>query len=113
MIEACDGKKKRTVKTPSAGIEWLYHILKDNGFKKNLLYNSHPNLYLSNTWEKIRLWCLSKGIKDDPNYEYTRLFVPDDKRDEIQKLVDDSGETFGESKVDPKFKTINKDDSWF
>ncbi len=113
LIEACDGKKKRTVKTPSAGIEWLYHILKDNGFKKNLLYNSHPNLYLSNTWEKIRLWCLSKGIKDDPNYEYTRLFVPDDKRDEIQKLVDDSGETFGESKVDPKFKTINKDDSWF
>tara|TARA_Y100001938_G_scaffold151124_1_gene246281 strand:- start:10159 stop:11091 length:933 start_codon:yes stop_codon:yes gene_type:complete len=113
LSEACDGKKKRTVRTPSAGIEWLYHILQGNGFKKNLLYNSHPNLYLSNTWEKIRLWCLSKGIKDDPNYEYTKLFVPDDKRDEIQKLVDDSDETFGESKVDPKFKTINKDDSWF
>ena len=113
LIEACDSPKKRTVRTPNAGIEWLYHILQGNGFKKNLLYNSHPNLYLSNTWEKIRLWCFSKGIKDDPKYEFTKLFVPDDKRDEIQKLVDDSGKTFGESKIDPKFKTVNKDDCWF
>jgi len=113
LIDACDSKKKRTVRTPSAGIEWLYHILQGNGFKKNLLHNSHPNLYLSNTWEKIRLWCMSKGVKDDPNYEFTKLFIPDDKRDEIQKLVDDSGETFGESKLDPKFTIINKDDSWF
>ena len=113
LTEACNSPKKRTVRTPNAGIEWLYHILQGNGFKKNLLYNSHPNLYLSNTWEKIRLWCLSKGIKDDPNYEFTKLFVPDDKRDEIQKFVDDSGETFGESKIDPKFKTVNKDDCWF
>ena len=113
LIEGCESKKKRTVKTPSAGIEWLYHILKDNGFKKNLLFNSHPNLYLSNVWEKIRLWCLSKGIKDNPNYQFTRLFVPDDKREDIQKLVDDSDETFDESKVDPNFKIIDEEDSWF
>ena len=113
LIEACDSKKKRTVRTPSAGMEWLNLILQGNGFKKNLLHNSHPNLYLSNTWEKIRLWCMSKGVKDDPNYQFTKLFIPDDKRDEIQKLVDDSGETFGESKLDPKFTIINQDDSWF
>ena len=113
LIEGCESKKKRTVKTPSAGIEWLYHILKDNGFKKNLLFNSHPNLYLSNVWEKIRLWCLSKGIKDNPNYQFTRLFVPDDKREDIQKFVDDSDETFIESKVDPNFKIIDEEDSWF
>lgn len=113
LIEGCESKKKRTVRTPSAGIEWLYHILKDNGFKKNLLFNSHPNLYLSNVWEKIRLWCLSKGIKDNPNYQFTRLFVPDDKREDIQKFVDDSDETFGESKVDPNFKIIDEEDSWF
>jgi hypothetical protein len=113
LIEGCESKKKRTVKTPSAGIEWLYHILKDNGFKKNLLFNSHPNLYLSNVWEKIRLWCLSKGIKDNPNYQFTKLFVPDDKREDIQKFVDDSDETFSESKVDPNFKIIDEEDSWF
>jgi hypothetical protein len=113
LIEACNSKKKRTVRTPSAGMEWLNLILQGNGFKKNLLHNSHPNLYLSNTWEKIRLWCMSKGVKDDPNYQFTKLFIPDDKRDEIQKLVDDSGETFGESKLDPKFTIINQDDSWF
>ena len=56
---------------------------------------------------------MSKGVKDDPNYQFTKLFIPDDKRDEIQKLVDDSGETFGESKLDPKFTIINQDDSWF
>ena len=87
--------------------------MKDNGFKKNLLFNSHPNLYLSNVWEKIRLWCLSKGIKDNPNYQFTRLFVPDDKREDIQKFVDDSDETFTESKVDPNFKIIDEEDSWF
>jgi len=113
LIEACNSKKKRTVRTPSAGMEWLNLILQGNGFKKNLLHNSHPNLYLSNTWEKIRLWCMSKGVKDDPNYQFTKLFIPDDKRDEVQKLVDDSGETFGESKLDPKFTIINQDDSWF
>ena len=113
LIEGCESKKKRTVRTPSAGIEWLYHILKDNGFKKNLLFNSHPNLYLSNVWEKIRLWCLSKGIKDNPNYQFTKLFVPADKREDIQKLIDDSDETFSESKVDPNFKIIDEEDSWF
>jgi len=41
------------------------------------------------------------------------LFVPDDKREDIQKFVDDSDETFSESKVDPNFKIIDEEDSWF
>ena len=106
LIEACESNKKRTVRVPSAGIEWLYHILQDNGFKKNLLHNSHPNLYLSNTWEKIRLWCLSHGVKDDPTSKYTKLFIPDENREQIEKMVNDSGQTFTESKRDPNFSEI-------
>ena len=106
LENACNGAKKLTKRIPSAGIEWLYHILQDNGYKKNLLYNSHPNLYLSNTWEKIRLWCLSKGVKDDPTSKYTRLFIPDESREFIEKIVKDSGQTFTESKKDPNFLEV-------
>ena len=35
-------------------------LMQDNGYKKNLLFNTHPKLYLSNM-EKIRLWVLSHG----------------------------------------------------
>ncbi len=107
LIEACESNKKRTVRVPSAGIEWLYHILQGNGYKKNLLYNSHPNLYLSNTWEKIRLWCLSNGAKDDPTSKHTKLFVPDENREQMEKMVKDSGQTFTESKRNPNFTEVS------
>ena len=106
LENACKGKKKRIMREPTNGVEWLYHILQDNGYKKNLLYNSHPNLYLSNTWEKIRLWCLEKGALDDPTSEYTKLFIPDENREAVEKIVKDSGQTFGESKKNPNFLQI-------
>ena len=74
LIKALDSKKKQ-VKNTKSGIEWLYHILQGNGYKKNLLHNSHPNLFLSNSWEKIRLWCLSKGVLDNPTKEFTKCFT--------------------------------------
>ena len=106
LENACKGKKKRIMREPTNGVEWLYHILQDNGYKKNLLYNSHPNLYLSNTWEKIRLWCLEKGALDDPTSQYTKLFIPDENREAVEKIVKDSGQTFGESKKNPNFLQI-------
>ncbi len=63
-------------------------------------------LYLSNTWEKIRLWCLEHGAKDDPTSKYTRLFVPDENREQMEKIVKDSGQTFTESKRDPNFSQV-------
>jgi hypothetical protein len=87
-------------------MEWMYHILQDNGYKKNLLYNTHPNLYLSNSWEKIRLWCLKNGAVDDPISKYTKLSIPDDKLEDVKKLIEDSGQEFGESKKDPNFAQI-------
>ena len=81
----------------------------DNGYKKNLLYNTHPNLYLSNVWEKIRLWVLDQGIKDDPTSQYTRFFVPEEKRAELEELIKDFEPV--ESKTDPNFLK-NKVEFW-
>ena len=116
LTDALDSKKKQ-VKNTKSGIEWLYHILQGNGYKKNLLHNSHPNLFLSNSWEKIRLWCLSKGVLDNPTKEFTKLWIPDEKRDEIQKLVDEvggvteTGKKLEHSLKDPTFN--DKENEWW
>ena len=75
MQEAIDNKPKRDC---GDGPKWLWHILQGNVYKKNILYNTHPNLYLSNVWEWIRLYCMERGIKDDPLSEYTKFFLPED-----------------------------------
>ena len=106
LESALSSPKKRVVREPSAGMEWMYHISQNNGYKKNLLYNTHPNLYLSNSWEKIRLWCLKNGAVDDPISKYTKLSIPDDKLEDVKKLIEDSGQEFGESKRDPNFAQI-------
>ena len=116
LTNALDSKKKKVNSTKS-GVEWLYHILQGNGYKKNLLHNSHPNLFLSNSWEKIRLWCMGKGVLDDPTKEFTRLWIPDEKRDEIQKIVDDAGglgengKKLEHSLKDPTFN--DKENQWW
>ena len=106
LEDSLGSDKKKVVREPGAGMEWMYHILQGNGYKKNLLYNTHPNLYLSNSWEKIRLWCLKNGAVDDPISKYTKLSIPDDKREDVEKLIKDSGQEFGESKKDPNFAQI-------
>ena len=30
---------------------------------------------------------MSKGVLDDPTKEFTRLWIPDERRDEIQKML--------------------------
>ena len=117
LIHALDNSKKKTIKNTKSGVEWLYHILQGNGYKKNLLHNSHPNLFLSNSWEKIRLWCLKKGVLDTPTKEFTKLWIPDEKRDEIQKLVDEvggvteTGKKLEHSLKDPTFN--DKENQWW
>lgn len=90
---------------------WLYHILQDNGYKKNILYNTHPDLPLSNVMEGLRLYCMDFGVHDDPTSKYTRLFIPNEQiKEKIIKELD--GETFGESKKDPKFTINAKTEFW-
>jgi len=78
---------------PKATRSWLYHILKlgGDGYKRHLLANTHPNLFASNSWERVRCWCMEQGVLDDPNSKYTRLWVPDDAKKHIQDLIDEYG----------------------
>lgn len=97
-----DALKDTHIQQSKYNKEWLYHILNGNEYKQNILYNTHPDLPLSNVMEGLRLYCMDFGIKDDPMSEYTRLFVPDDNIE--QKIINElSGETFGEIKRDPSF----------
>lgn len=89
--------------------QWLYHILEGNEYKQNILYNTHPDLPLSNVMEGIRLYCMQFGVKDDPNSKFTRLFIPNDTIKD--KIVNDlNGETFGPSERDPSFVMNAKSD---
>ena len=94
------------------GREWLYHIINENGYKKNILYNTHRDLHLSNSWEHLRKWCLMMGAVDDPNDTDVRLSIPEDKVEEIKKLLDDPAwidRSYAISpKRDPKFVKVNK-----
>jgi hypothetical protein len=91
--------------------QWLYHILQGNEYKRNILYNTHPDLPLSNVMEGLRLYCMDFGIQDDPTSKYTRLFIPNDEIK--QKVIDElNGEEFGASDKDPKFE-INANAEFF
>ena len=105
MIESLPTVKRE----PGSGKEWLWHILKCNSYKKNLLFNSHPNLFASNVWEILRLWVMQQGVQDDPNSTFTKLSVPDDMREELEKMVD--GLDFGETRENPMF--VVKENKFF
>jgi hypothetical protein len=119
LIDALENsKKKKTTKT-KYGVEWLYHILQGNGYKKNLLHNSHPDLHKSNAWEGIRQWCLDRGVKDTPDEIYTKLWIPEENKEAVQKIIDEAGsvdykgDPLGESKQDPKWSKNYSDNKFF
>ena len=108
MQEAIDNKPKRDC---GDGPKWLWHILQGNVYKKNILYNTHPNLYLSNVWEWLRLYCMERGIIDDPLSKYTKLSIPnDDVKKAIEKEL--NGLDLKESKKDPKFSVSTEKSFW-
>lgn len=109
LIDCLENSNKKQTSKTKYGIEWLYHILKGNGYKRNLLWNSHPELHKSNTWEGIRQWCMDRGVKDSPTSRWTKLWIPDEKKDEVQKLIDEAGnidykgDPLDDSRKDPKW----------
>jgi hypothetical protein len=115
-IETYEAKRKQEPHSQDGtrlyGREWLWHILNDNGYKKNILYNTHRDLHLSNSWEHLRKWVLMMGAVDDPNDVDSRLTIPEDKVEEIKKLLNDPkwiDRSFAsEPKRDPKFVKVNK-----
>jgi hypothetical protein len=88
---------------PKWGREWLYHMLNNKLYhKKHLLYNTHHDvssdikewspankgLFLSNSWEKIRLWTLGNGAYDNPECKFTELHVRPEKEKDVKKLIE-------------------------
>ena len=94
---------------PKASRDWVHHTLKlgNNAYKKHLLYNTHPNLFASNSWERIRCWLMNNGALDDPNSQYTRMWFPNPE--DAKKLIE--GMQFEETRLDPTFM-INSDKYW-
>ncbi len=99
----------KIVKEPGSSREWLYHIKNGINHKKNLLYNTHPHLFLSNSWERIRLWCLENGAYDDPTSNYTKMHIRPEKIDEVNELIKEL--SIENSLKDPNF-TIGSRRFW-
>ena len=119
LIHCLDNSKKKKTTRTKYGVEWLYHILQGNGYKKNLLYNSHRKLYKSNAWEGIRQWVLDRGVKDTPTSDDTLLWIPDENKEAIQKIIDEAGnvdykgDPLGASEKDPKYEKNSKMNKFF
>ena len=41
----------------------------------------------NSVWQYIRRWLLANGIQDDPNCQFTRYSIPEDKREEFEKMT--------------------------
>lgn len=95
----------KITREPGSGREWLFHMMNDINYKKHLLYNTHQNLFLSNSWERIRLWVLENGGYDDPESKFTRLFIRPEKEMEIKELIKNLN--IKQSLKDPKFNVGN------
>jgi len=119
MLEAIDKYEGRRKQEPHSqdgqrlyGREWLWHIMNDNGYKKNILHNTHRDLHLSNSWEHLRKWCLMMGAMDDPNDPDVKLSIPEEVVEKIELLLNDSKwidrSHASEPKRDPKFVKVSK-----
>lgn len=113
-----NSKVKHTTKT-KYGVEWLYHILNGDGYKRNILHNTHPDLFKSNTWEKIRQWCIERGARDTPTDEYTKLWIPDEYKQQVRDIINEEGnvnwkgEPLGESLIDPHWEVNHRNNKFF
>jgi hypothetical protein len=91
------------------GIIWLYHILNGNlTYKADLLLNTHPKLPKTNTWGIIRSYLLSLGITDDCNSRYTKYSIPENKKKEIEDLVNSFISQYGIEKI---YENVTQTDS--
>jgi hypothetical protein len=93
LIDAMESNIHVMKQEPKATREWLFLLLKNafgekTGYKQNLLKQTHPDLFASNSWERVRCWCMEQGVLDDPNSQFTRLWIPDEARTNIEKLID-------------------------
>ena len=75
------------INCPKDTMNWIYCILNGYEFKKDITNQVQPNLMLNSVWQYIRRWLLANGVLDDPNCKFTRYSIPDDKKEEFEKMT--------------------------
>jgi hypothetical protein len=67
----------------------------------------------------MRQWVLDKGAKDTPTSDDTFLWIPDENKKAVQKLIDEAGnvdykgDPLGVSEKDPKYEKNSKMNKFF
>ena len=57
-------------KLPQDAMNWLYCILNGVTQKSHITEQVQPHLAANSTWQYIRRWLLSKGVRDNPKTPY-------------------------------------------
>ena len=65
-------------KLPQDAMNWLYCILNGVTQKSHITEQVQPHLAANSTWQYIRRWLLSKGVRDNPKTPYTNYDLGND-----------------------------------
>ena len=101
-------------KLPQDAMNWLYCILNGVTQKSHITEQVQPHLAANSTWQYIRRWLLSKGVRDNPKTPYTNYDLSKSNID--QSLIDECLSTV---KLDikmnkrKKLSSVDKEVSWF
>ena len=79
---------KTDINCPKDAKNWIYTILNGYHYKKDITNQVQPNLMTNSVWQYIRRWLLANGVQDDPNCQFTRYSIPDDKKEYFEKISD-------------------------
>ena len=105
---------KARPKLPQDAMNWLYCILNGVTQKSHITEQVQPHLAANSTWQYIRRWLLSKGVRDNPKTPYTNYDLSRSNIDQV--LIDECLNTV---KLDlkmnkrKKLSSIDKEVAWF
>jgi hypothetical protein len=87
LIQSIEDCIKTDVNCPKDALNWIYTMLNGYHYKKDITNQVQPNLMTNSVWQYIRRWLLVNGIEDDPNCQFTKYSIPDNKKEEFEKMT--------------------------
>ena len=96
---------------PKDANNWLYCILNGIKYKHDIAKQVQPNLQLNSVWQYIRRYLLEIGINDNTNSPFVSYSIPDDIREDVEKMVKDVDLELRPMTI--KQKTFTKKHDWF
>jgi len=96
---------------PKDANNWLYCILNGIKFKHDIAKQVQPNLQLNSVWQYIRRYLLEIGVNDNTNSPFVSYSIPDDIREDVEKMVKDVDLELRPMTI--KQKTFTKKHDWF